>query len=386
MPLQEQARPVVKETLPFYYVIVVWGDRYVDMLLELAIPTFLSPRNLPGLSNLKESRFLILATPADRARIENAPIFEKLRAVIEPVFIDLHADAGNGTQQLKAAYAHRVAAEIAARNDAFCIYLCPDCLLSDGSLSFLESVARNGKKAVLVPGLRLVRESVYAELRERGVLKPGIPMTFSSRELVEFGLRHLHREIERYNWDHPEFALYPHLCTWTIPGEHGLLIRAFHLHPIMIAMKGAEEFSSLEYSTIDGEFIGYNVTDWDLIQVETDSDNLAIFSLNDMHDRIEVAPRVSSRIDRLRAIATSGIVTPLHRYYFSKAIKMHCDDLNEKWALVEKQSGHIMYEILKFAPVDPQSYLPYVRARSLVAELQRRLKRRLARMLGIARG
>src|SRR4051812_35975930 len=80
--------PATERIFPFYYVVVVWGAAYVDMFLRLALPTFLSPGNLPALENLRESRFLIMTTPADRAQIEDTAIFKMLAAVIEPVFVD----------------------------------------------------------------------------------------------------------------------------------------------------------------------------------------------------------------------------------------------------------------------------------------------------------
>ncbi len=371
---------------PFYYVVVVWGDKYVDMLLDMAMPTFLSPKNLPALTNLAESRFVILTTTADQARIEAAPIFRKLKTVIEPLFIPLPDAPAGGTQQLRAAWAHRAAAELAARNHGFCIYLCPDCLLADGSLSYLETAARKGTKAILIPGLRLVRETVQSELAQNSLRAKDAPLTLPPRDLVAFGLRHLHREVQRYNWDHSDFALFPHLCTWSVPGERGLLIRAFHLHPIMVSMEDAADLSALDTSTIDGDFIGYSITDWDLIHVETDSDNIVIFSLTDMNDRIEPLPSKGDQRERLRAIATSKLVTPLHRYYFSRAIKMHCDDLNEKWNRLERETGHLMYEVLKLDPIDPRAHLPFIAARFLFGELRHRVKSRLSRSLRGLRG
>ena len=106
-----------------------------------------------------------------------------------------------------------------------------------------------------------------------------------------------------------------------------------------------------------------------------------IFSLTNMHDRIEPLPSKGSQQERLRAIATSKLVTPLHRYYFSRAIKLHCDDLNEKWERLERKTGHLMYEVLKLEPIDPGTYLPYVRARLLFDELRQRVKMRIARSL-----
>src|ERR1043166_3428294 len=351
------------------------------MLLDLALPSFLSPRNLPALSNLAESRFLILTTPKDRARIEESPIFKRLKAVIEPVFVDSPWIKQDIPYHLKAARGHRVAAEIAARGDGYCVYLCPDCLMSDGSFKYLEQQARLGKQAVLTPGLRLVQESVYAELTGAGRLLAGEPLTFSPRELVEFGLRHLHMEVQRHNWDHPCFAAYPNMCTWSVPGETGLLIRAFHLHPLLVSVRGAKDFADLEESTIDGEFLGRNVTDWDQIHVETDSDNLLIFSLTPKMDRYTPLEQNSAAVEKVRQMAYAPVCNPLHRSYFTKAIKLHAGDLNGNWTAVEQATAPLVYPILRVVSPEDSLYLRQVPLRNLTAEISHRIKRRGKRML-----
>ncbi len=373
-------QPSVDTALPFFYVMVVWGESYVDMFLDIALPTFMSPGNLPALSNLKESRFLILTTPADRVRIEAAPIFKKLCMVIEPVFVDSPWMGQNIPYHLKAARGHRAAAEIAAQGDGYCVYLCPDCLISDGSFRHLEQMARAGKQAVMTPGLRLIQESVYEELKQTGKLDGDGPLTFSGRELVEFGMRHLHLEVQRYNWEHPQFTVHPHMCTWNVPGDTGLLIRAFHLHPMLVSMRGAKDFPSLEVSTIDGDFLGYSVTDWEQIHVETDSDNLLIFSLTGRDERFAALTPNAPNIANIQGMAYSPLVNPLHRLFFTRAIKLHSGELGSSWSAVEKKTAPLVYPILQLDLAD-KVHLRRVPWRNLVSELKNRVPQRAARMI-----
>ena len=375
-----KTRPPVPALMPFYYVMVVWGEDYVGMLLDVALPSFLSPRNLPALSNLAESRFLILTTAEDRARIEQSPIFAQLRAVIEPQFVESEWIHDPIPYHLKAARGHRVAAHIAGPSNGYCVYLCPDCIVSDGSFSHLERIARTGKQAVLMPGLRLVKESVLAELADAGKLQPGAPINFSARELAAFGMRHLHDEVRRYNWDHTHFATYPHMCTWTVPGETGLLIRAFGMHPMLVAVGGTQNFDSLERSTIDGDFIGNNITDWEQIHVETDSDNLLIFSLTNRDERYSPLKSNTANVEQVRAMAYSASVNPLHRYFFTKGVKLHAGPLNDTWTSVDRASASMVYPILSFGP-DDANYLTHVPARNLAVELGTRVRRRAIRAL-----
>lgn len=367
--------------MPFYYVMVVWGESYVGMLLDLALPTFLAPHNLPALSNLNESRFVFVTTPADRLRIEASPIFHKLRDVIEPVFIEPEWMSDDTPYYLKAARGHRMGAEAAAAAEGYCIYLCPDCLISDGSFLRLETLARAGKEAVMTTGLRLVTETVYEELRVGNRLAPGRPLVFTGRELAGFGLRHLHPEVQRYYWDHPHFTLHPQLCIWPVPGEEGVVIRAFHLHPIMVSMKGVGDLGTLDISTIDGDFLGNHVTDWDRIHVETDSDNFLIFSLTGAQERL--APPYPNRPDvrEIGKMAYNSTVNPLHRSYFPKAIRLHAGEVTPKWAEVEAESGGVVYPVLNCSPLNAPVPLIEAPLGALVNELGKRIRRRAARTL-----
>lgn len=367
------------EPLPFYYVIVVWGEKYVDMLLEVALPCLLAPGNLPGLPNLRESQFLIMTTPQDRARIAASPVFRSLGDIIEPVFVESPWIEQDIPYHLKAARGHQEAATWAADDHAYCVFLAPDFLLSDGALRFLVDTARSGKHAVMVPGIRVVTETILEEIRNTYSTPPGNALSIAPRALVELCLRHVHVENRRYNWDHPCFSQAPVVCTWNIPGEDGLLVRAFHLHPILVRMNNSESAVSLDENTIDGEFLGFNCPNWDAIHVETDSDNIALFSLTEKWDRRQESVPNTASVEQLRTIAFSVLANPLHRYYFTKAIMLHAGELNEKWDRVEKQTGLLAYRALSCAPTWMARNLQTVSARMLLREVASRIVRRLRR-------
>ena len=334
-------------TLPFYYVMVVWGEKYVESLLTITLPCLLSPKNLLGVSNLRESRFLIITKPEDASRIADAAIFATLKEIIDTQMLTPSWLEEDIPYHLKAARGHRMAAELSVADSAYCIYLAPDFILSDGSLPHLELLARAGKEAVMIPGLRLIRESMLQEMGKRGQNAADGSISLSSRALIDIALRHIHDEDQRYNWDHPCFSRGPVVCTWSVPGERGLLLRAFHLHPILVSMQGRRDLSSLESNTIDGDFLGYNIGDWDKIHVEQDSDNIVMFSLTGKDERrLPLIPNTSS-VERVGAHAYGSTVNPLHRYFFTKAIKLHCAELNDAWCQLEEKTARLAYKILR---------------------------------------
>ena len=149
------------DSLPFYYVIVVWGEEYVDSLLRVTLPCLLAPGNLPALSNLNESRLVFLTTPEDAARIQASPAFTRIKELVTPIFPDCPWLKRPIPYRLKAARGHQEGAKLAIANHGICIYLAPDFVLSDGSLSHLLRAAGSGKEAVMIAVPRVVRESFF---------------------------------------------------------------------------------------------------------------------------------------------------------------------------------------------------------------------------------
>jgi len=364
---------VSADRLPFYYVIVVWGEEYVDSLLRVTLPCLLAPGNLPALSNLNESRLVFLTTSEDAERIQASPVFARVKELITPLFPDCPWLKNPIPYHLKAARGHQEAAKLAIANHGICIYLAPDFALSDGALNYLLRTAEAGTEAVMIAVPRVVKETFFDDLIQRGLLKPKEPLALAPRELVTIALEHLHEDDQRYNWEHEYFSLNPVVCTWNVPGEKGLLIHAFHLHPIMVSMRGDKELSWLERETIDGEFLAFNI-DWDKIVVECDSDHIAMFSFTKKHDRLQPLVPNKASIEYIGRTAMMPHVNPLHKRFFMKPIMLHTSDLNDRWWKLKKETDRLAYQILKNSPVGAIISVP---AKSIVRHLLWRIRRRI---------
>ena len=55
---------------PFYFVVVLWGERFRNYFLDLCLPTLLAPGNLPALATAQRSKFFIWTRPDDWAAIK----------------------------------------------------------------------------------------------------------------------------------------------------------------------------------------------------------------------------------------------------------------------------------------------------------------------------
>jgi hypothetical protein len=72
---------------PFYFTIVLWGERLRNYFLDLCLPTLLSAGNLPALSTHPRSKFMIFTLPNGWAAIKVAPIFRLLEKHVDPIFV-----------------------------------------------------------------------------------------------------------------------------------------------------------------------------------------------------------------------------------------------------------------------------------------------------------
>ncbi len=335
-----------QDSLRFYFIVVVWGAEYIDMLLHVALRSFLSPQNIPGLVNLAESKFIFVTTTEDFKTISQSPIYEQLAHYIKPVFVELDAPEEDNIY-CRMTRGYELGTALAVENQAHAVYLLPDCILSDGTITRLEYYATQGRDVVLLPGPRVIKEKVMHYV-DSLALKPEQPLVMPPRQMVAFGLDAFHDEFCHYNITEKSFTKWPHMTTWNIPGEKGILVRAFHLHPIMVNCAAINTISFNKFDTIDGSFIQKNFFDLNRFLWETDSDNMILYSMTHEKDRTE-AGLVWDDAHKKQAIieiSQSHLVNALQKVHFYNAYKLHVNDLNPAWDMVQRQSFAIVNETL----------------------------------------
>lgn len=346
----------------FHLFMAVWGNKYIDHLVSVALPSFLSGGNLPSLSNLQRSRFVFITRAIDQPRLEAAPLVQRVRAMMDIQFIHIEPER-YGTVHQALTEAHQRALLEAQADKAHGIVLSPDMIMADGSLAAIDRYAARGVRAVMVSGLRLCEETAVPALKANGLLTSTNQDTLHPRALMRFALDHLHPETNRLRFDSPQFIENP-VCLWPIENK-GLLLRAFHLHPLMIDLSTLREPTDLRGDTIDGAFIGSSFGNWTDIHIETNSDNILLFSLSSEADRIQPGRRRRASEAMLRRVAYRRDVSPMHRWFFTRAIKLHTSDLDAHWAQLEESTG-----LLAFRAMDIAGLSGFALARLMVSMLR----------------
>src|SRR5215468_2419346 len=86
-----RSRSVTILDRPFYFVVVLWGQRFRDYFLDYCLPSLLSPGNFPSLSTSAPSTLVIATQPGDWAAMKTTAIFQELERYVVPVMAELPA-------------------------------------------------------------------------------------------------------------------------------------------------------------------------------------------------------------------------------------------------------------------------------------------------------
>jgi hypothetical protein len=339
---------------PFYFIIVLWGERFREYFLEYCVPSLLASQNLPALSTRTPSKLLIATRPEDWAAIQATPIFRVLSRYVLPVYIEIPPCPPGRTGYQHMGLGHRIACDMAHRDKVYATVLTPDCMLSDGSVARLQELAQSGTQLVLTAALRFGEEPFLKHLRDMGALtsgsrsESGTPIAVTGRQMVFAAVNGFHSETLAYEWDAPGLMAISPAAWWRVPDENGILLHSLSWAPLLLDYSAIadHDISTFEQWTLDGDYLFNNTSKIEKIHIVQDSDELFLASWGPLNER----PVTKTRFPFDKFLAShffkqsfySGFFDPLKRKLFFLPVRWHSRALNDKWAIVEK---HAMLEL-----------------------------------------
>jgi hypothetical protein len=370
--LPEAARDAPVLERPFYFIIVLWGERFRDYFLDLCLPTLLSPRNLPSLATRPRSKFLICTRPQDWAAIQAAPIFKLLERHVEPVYLEIPPCPPEVSGCVHMGIGHRRGCELAYQAKAYPFVLTPDCIFSDGTIARLQELALAGVQLALVPALRFAEEPLFEELQRTGIPPHGRhakaePIAISNRELVRMALASMHSETKTYEWDAPYFHRNPAAAWWRVPGEDGIVVHCLSWAPLLFDFTAVPQHDTSVFDdwTFDGDYIYRNLGNIKRIHLVLDSDEIFMASWAPLADRPhDLKPKrllqtkfLGSFLkkQRFNAAFYGGVFDPLKQSIFFQAIHWHAGAINQKWTAVERRALETLQTCVAPPLDDPMS-------------------------------
>ena len=254
----------------FYFIVVVWGERFCDYFLEYCLPSLLSPGNIPALRSRSPSKFLIATRPEDWERIRATAIFREMERFVTPVFFEIPPCPPGRSGCEHMGVGHKLCCEFAFREKGYAMVLTPDCMLSEGSIGCLQDLAKKGAKVVLAAALRFGEEPFLDNLRQAGAIPresrrdSGDSLVISGRTMVSAAIQGFHSETLRFEWDAPYFfAQLPSAIWWRVPGEQGIVLHSLSWAPLLFDYEPlhVHDTSMFENWTIDGDYVYRNYGD-----------------------------------------------------------------------------------------------------------------------------
>lgn len=315
----------------FFFLMPVWGKRYIDYLLTFGLPTLMAPGNIPSLPNLARSEFVFITRSEDEETIRASKLFASLEALvpIKFIFLDFYdSDREQKFNQLGMAL-KLGAGEALGRG--YCLFLHPDGLYSDGMMRHLYGIARSGKKACVTHGPNASMEKITPYLRERGQLTYDEVNPLASRTLARALLDNLHPDSSVHCMGNPHYPLTPYMGFWLSPKLDGALFRFISLHPWMVDLRDISEI--VEFTAIDHNFIRNHGFIWSDVHVETDSDNILVIGLKPDDERNATPnPKVTAFPEnRLARSLRQQSNCNYSRFCFFHGLKVHAGDLDRDW-------------------------------------------------------
>jgi len=244
---------------PLHFVVPVWGEDYVQTFLDYCLPAQLSLGNIPALGGASGNSYTIHTTRSDHERMAESPSFRALQQMIEVTveFLEVEQppahDTPAGDKYRVKSDCYRIALRRAAARGAAVFALNADILLANGFVRTAADLLSRGKLVIEVPGPRGLRDPIGQTLvsRYRGV--DDVSITIEPTELAALWLKNMHPQLEMHQVEGPEGApFHPSHLYWTV-GNEGVIIRGFHLYPIVIVPgDDAVRFST----SIDDDLVG----------------------------------------------------------------------------------------------------------------------------------
>jgi hypothetical protein len=290
--------------LKLHFATAVWGEAFVDLFCETALPSQLSDGNLGALEARDLGLYVLYTREIDLPRLEASLAFRSLRALM-PVEVRLIAEAdGAPLNALPAdpyhlmSLCHEDALEKASAEGAGCVLLVADAVLGEGSIRSIQEKAKDGAGLVLVAGLRSVKEDFRNWLA--GLPRSGEgALALDPRQATAALRRTSESQLRTLFIDSPDFA-HGWPSALALPaGDDSLALSLLHPHPIYVGPLGRLDVAV----TIDhGSFVDACLARVARVETFASSDDFLLIEMT-ARDKLEALAQDRRPFDRAAVAA-----------------------------------------------------------------------------------
>jgi len=225
------------------FLVPVWGQDYISLMLDCLLPSLLMPKNFPVLHQSERSVLKIVTTSEGKDMADRSEIVQKCQEFLDiGVVVSDHAIYGSKYASMTRLY--MLGLSSLDSKDNYVVYLTPDMFCSNGTITSLIKYLQQGKKTVMVLGPRVIKSSFLSEIQPYFHAHSNFSDLHNAKFLTDLILKTIHPLSSEFdsNW--------PSALFWI--AEDILVAHGFHMHPFLIhhdkdSIKAlAEKFSTHE--------------------------------------------------------------------------------------------------------------------------------------------
>ena len=301
----------------------VWGYAYVKRLLDVALPTWLAPGNLPAISRMAPTEFVFLTSREDEIYLRAHPGFLRLSEVCSTRvhFVDHLITGNNYSTTITLSYLEAVRSAGDDMLDTCFLFLVSDYIISEGSLRTAVERIQAGRSGLLVGNFQVVEEEALPWLTDKQQANPTI-LRLQPRELMNWALSHLHPATVANTLNYPiSHNDHTNRLFWRVDNQT-LIGRFYLMH--MIAIR-PETCDFIIGSSCDYSFIPEMCPSND-VEIVTDSDDYLVIELQPRdHEShfLKNGPQSAAKL----ANTLSEWTTARHRENSRTTIVSHADEI-----------------------------------------------------------
>ncbi len=317
---------------------VVWGKEYVETFLKKSLPFQFSPGNLENFDGI----YILYTTAEDEKVIRAHPHFKTLESLLP---VELRTIICHDSPYTLMTACHSDAIKQGNAKGAPLIFLSPDSILSQGLFSYLQETINQGKRLVAICSTRLTMEKMEQHLA---------PFNYSSHALAKLAIQNLHPYIEKCFIKEGKILERPSQIYFSLD-ENNLLVRAFHLHPLLLWPR---DQTILPLITTDGpHFLERAVPNFEEWKIITNCNKIALFELSkeSLLQESRVKPLTLFGFFRWADVH----VTTGHRFFAKHSIILGDGNENKKWEQTKRKADFLIASLEK-APLSFRLAKPFL--------------------------
>lgn len=323
------------------FITPLWGASYVADYLSVTLPSQLTSGNLLSFGRT-EAIYTIVTTEQDAALIRASSAYEDLARILEVEFIYHYPLEGeHAYQRMSRAYNLALAR---VKQPQVCFFLTGDDFYSDGLLLMAAESCRSGKRAVMVPTIRVVSETFKVEIENRD------NKAIAPSELVGLMLRHEHPMITACVINDPSRMMHRLPSQTLYRLSDGYVGRWNVMHPLAVKLPSNPRPVT---STVDWNYPALHVSHRDEIHVVRNSDEGVIASLAEFgYSQNEELTRNGTKWRRIRNLKDWVNIEwslNFHVLQMSEPVFLHATPLGDpKWKAAQREVDSVWLPFYRY--------------------------------------